>query len=122
MRRTSKASPTGARHPVSVKIDARQTDFDAALDHVTAADAVVFGSPTYMGTVSAPMKAFMDASVKPWSGQAWRDKIAAGFTVSGSPSGDKFNTLMTLAVFAAQHGMVWVGTGMLPPSGSDTDA
>lgn len=82
--------------------------FDAILDAVGAADAVIFGSPTYMGTVSAPFKAFMDASVKAWFAQGWRDKLAAGFTNSGTPSGDKLNALTTLAIFASQHGMLWV--------------
>ena len=83
-------------------------NFDAILDALASADAIVFGSPTYMGTVSAPFKAFMDASVKIWFVQGWRDKLAAGFTNSGAPSGDKLNTLTTLAVFAAQHGMPWI--------------
>jgi len=72
-------------------------------------DAMIFGSPTYMGSVSAPFKAFMDASAKIWFAKGWKDKIAAGFTNSHSLSGDKLNTLIQLAVFAAQHGMIWVG-------------
>ena len=78
------------------------------------ADTIVFGSPTYMGNVSAAFKQFMDDSGKPWLAQQWKDKLAAGFTNSGSPSGDKLNTLQTLSVFAAQHGMMWISTGMLP--------
>jgi multimeric flavodoxin WrbA len=74
-----------------------------------ASDAIIFGSPTYMGTVSGPFKSFMDASAKTWFEQKWKDKLAAGFTNSGGLSGDKLNTLQTLAVFAAQHGMLWVG-------------
>jgi multimeric flavodoxin WrbA len=74
-----------------------------------ASDAIIFGTPTYMGSVSAPFKAFMDASAKTWFEQKWKDKLAAGFTNSGGLSGDKLNTLQTLAVFAAQHGMLWVG-------------
>ncbi len=84
------------------------------------ADAIVFGSPTYMGSVSAPFKAFMDASSKSWAGQKWKDKIAAGFTNSASQSGDKLNTLIQLAVFAAQHGMHWVNLGLLPGNNSST--
>lgn len=91
-------------------------DFDAALQAVGAADAVVFGSPTYMGDVSAAFKAFAEASAKPWSVQAWKDKLAAGFTVSHSWSGDKLQTLQSLAVLAAQHGMVWIGAGEPPPA------
>lgn len=105
-----------------VTIASGQTDFDQAFATIEAADAVVFGSPTYMGTVSAPFKAFMDASVKPYFVQAWRDKLAAGFTNSGSPSGDKLNTLTTLAVFAAQHVMLWVGAAVPPGNNDDESA
>jgi multimeric flavodoxin WrbA len=82
---------------------------------LAAADAIVFGCPTYMGSVSAQFKTFMDATGAIWALQGWRDKLAAGFTHSAAPSGDKLGTLMQLAVFAAQHGMVWVGLG-LPPT------
>ncbi|MEL6329101.1 MAG: flavodoxin family protein [Planctomycetota bacterium] len=77
-----------------------------------AADAIVFGTPTYMGTVSAEFKRFMDASSGAWFDQRWANKLAAGFTTSGSPSGDKLNVLTTLAVFAGQHSMLWVPTGV----------
>lgn len=79
-----------------------------------ASDAIVFGSPTYMGSASAQFKAFMDASSKVWYSQDWKDKVAAGFTTSASQSGDKLNTLTQLAVFAAQHSMIWVGLGLMP--------
>jgi NAD(P)H dehydrogenase (quinone) len=81
---------------------------------LAAADAIIFGTPTYMGSASAGMKQFMDASSKVWVAQTWKNKIAAGFTNSASWSGDKLSTLSQLAVFAAQHGMVWIGTGMMP--------
>ena len=67
-----------------------------------------------MGSASAQFKAFMDASSKPWYSQHWKNKIAAGFTNSASQSGDKLNTLVQLAIFAAQHGMIWVGLDLMP--------
>lgn len=82
---------------------------------LAGADAIVFGCPTYMGSASAQFKAFMDSTSVVWALQSWRDKLAAGFTHSAAPSGDKLGTLTQLAVFAAQHGMVWVGLG-LPPT------
>jgi multimeric flavodoxin WrbA len=87
------------------------------VDHTAllAADAIVFGCPTYMGSASAAFKAFMDGTSAIWALQAWRDKLAAAFTHSAAPSGDKLGTLTQLAVFAAQHGMIWVGLG-LPPT------
>jgi NAD(P)H dehydrogenase (quinone) len=79
-----------------------------------AADAIVFGAPTYMGGPSAQFKLFADASAKAWFSGLWRDKVAGGFTCSLSMSGDKLNTLTYLATLAMQHGMVWVGTGTMP--------
>jgi NAD(P)H dehydrogenase (quinone) len=79
-----------------------------------AADAIIFGCPTYMGGPSAPFKAFIDAASKVWLQQKWKNKIAAGFTNSGSLSGDKLNTLVSLFINAIQHSMVWVGLGELP--------
>jgi multimeric flavodoxin WrbA len=84
----------------------------AALD---AADAVIFGAPTYFGSVSAEMKRFFESTVDRWAdGPRWKDKLAAGFTNSKTMSGDKLNTLFDLAVFAAQHGMIWVGLDLYP--------
>lgn len=79
-----------------------------------AADAIVFGAPTYMGGPSAQFKTFADASAKAWFSGLWRDKVAGGFTCSLSMSGDKLSTLTYLATLAMQHGMVWVGTGTMP--------
>ncbi len=82
-------------------------------DALHRADALVFGCPTYMGTVSAGFKRFMDCSGNIWGEQRWRDKLAAGFTVAGGLSGDKLNTLVAMSVFAAQHSMVWVSQGIM---------
>lgn len=79
-----------------------------------AADAIVFGCPTYMGSGSAALKAFMEESIPRFLEQRWRDKLAAGFTNSAGMSGDKLLTLQQLAGFAAQHGMLWLTLGQLP--------
>ena len=65
----------------------------AALD---AADTIVMGSPTYMGSVSAAFKGFMDESAGIWEARGWVDKLGAGFTVAGHAAGDKLATLMQL--------------------------
>ena len=78
------------------------------------ADAIIFGAPTYMAGASAPFKAFLDATSSRWAEQRWKDKLAAGFTNSAGYNGDKLNTLQQFALFAMQHGMVWVGLGLLP--------
>ena len=46
--------------------------------------------------------------------QAWKDKLAAGFTNSGGLNGDKLATLDTLFHLAMQHSMLWVSQGLMP--------
>ena len=101
---------------VLLKIESPSQDFDPLLDEIGRSDAVIFGSPTYMGDVSGPFKMFADATSKAWFTEAWKDKLAAGFTVSHSFSGDKLHTLQSLSVLAAQHGMVWIGQGEAAPA------
>jgi NAD(P)H dehydrogenase (quinone) len=78
------------------------------------ADAIILGAPTYMAGPSAAFKAFLDATSGRWAEQRWKDKLAAGFTNSAGMNGDKLATLQQLALFAMQHGMVWIGLGLLP--------
>jgi NAD(P)H dehydrogenase (quinone) len=88
------------------------------LASLTSADAIVFGSPTYMGGVAAQFKAFIDAASGIWYQQGWKDKLTGGFTHSSSLSGDKQGTLLYLAINAAQHSTIWVGAGEMPqPNG-----
>lgn len=53
-----------------------------------------------------------------WRELKWRNKIAAGFTNSGAQSGDKLNTLISMALFAAQHAMIWVGLDLFAGNSS----
>ena len=87
---------------------------DAAWDELAAADALIFGAPTYMGGPSAQFKQFADATSKAWFTQKWKDKIAAGFTNSATMNGDKFSTIQYFVTLAMQHSMIWTGTGLMP--------
>lgn len=87
---------------------------DEVFAKLDTSDAIIFGSPTYMGGPAAQFKAFADATSGRWFGGAWRDKIAAGFTVSMGPSGDKLSTLHYFFTLAMQHGMVWIGQSEMP--------
>lgn len=74
------------------------------------ADAIIFGTPTYMGGASAVFRTFVESTSQVWGdNMQWKNKIAAGFTNSGNMAGDKLHTLIDIALFAAQHGMIWVG-------------
>ena len=97
-----------------VAIDADGNLPEGGLATLGAADAIIMGSPTYMGSVSWQFKKFADASSKPWFAQQWKDKLFAGFTNSASMNGDKHSTLHYLMTLAMQHSGLWVGTGMMP--------
>ncbi|GGR11687.1 flavodoxin family protein [Streptomyces netropsis] len=99
-----------------ISVEALTDEQWAALD---SADAIIFGSPTYMGSASPAFHTFAHDSSGRWYAQTWKDKVAAGFTTSGSMSGDKVNTLQYFTVLAAQHGMHWVNLDLLPGTSED---
>ncbi|MGY3571593.1 flavodoxin family protein [Vibrio paucivorans] len=87
------------------------------LEALTECDAIIFGSPTYMGGVAAQFKAFADASSETWFYQKWASKVAAGFTSGGALNGDQSSTLQYIQTLANQHGMVWVGLDKITNTG-----
>jgi NAD(P)H dehydrogenase (quinone) len=97
-----------------IAIDADGHITEAQWEVLKNAKAIIFGSPTYMGSVSWQFKKFADASSKPWFGQQWKDKIFGGFTNSATMNGDKHSTLHYFFTLAMQHSGIWVGTGLMP--------
>lgn len=87
---------------------------NAVIDELSQCDAIVFGSPTYMGSVSAQFKTFADATSELWCDQKWSGKLAAGFTCGSAINGDQSSTLQYLITFACQHGMLWMGIDAAP--------
>ncbi|MCD2164129.1 flavodoxin family protein [Comamonas koreensis] len=83
-------------------------------DLLAAADAIIFGAPTYMGSAPWQFKKFADASSKAWFTRAWQDKVFGGFSVSASLNGDKQVTLIGMQTLASQHGGIWVSLGVPP--------
>lgn len=111
--RMAQAVAEGARAQL-LAIDAEGQLPAGGWEALDAADAIIMGSPTYMGSVSWQFKKFADASSKAWFQQKWKDKVFAGFTNSATMNGDKLSTLHYLFTLAMQHSGLWVGTGMMP--------
>ena len=101
-------------------IDAEGNLPEGGWEQLAAAKTIVFGSPTYMGSVSWQFKKFADASSKPWFTQVWKDKLAMGFTNSASMNGDKLSTLHYLFTLSQQHSMLWAGTGIMPSNAKES--
>ncbi len=97
-----------------IAIDAEGNLPEGGWETLKAADAIIMGSPTYMGSVSWQFKKFADASSKQWFSQDWKDKVFAGVTNSATMNGDKHSTLHYFFTLAMQHSGIWVGTGMMP--------
>ncbi len=113
------ASVAGAEAQlIAIDKDGNITDADWQI--LQDANAIVMGSPTYMGGAAWQFKKFADSSSKMWFTQAWKDKIAAGFTNSATINGDKFSTISYMITLAMQHGMVWIGTGLMPANKKDS--
>ena len=78
--RMAQAVAEGAQADL-IAIDAEGNLPEGAWEQLAAADAIIMGSPTYMGMVSWQFKKFADASSKRWFTRAWQDKFFAGFSV-----------------------------------------
>lgn len=105
----------GGADVTTMPIDAEGNLSEADWAKLDAAKTIVFGTPTYMGGPSWQFKKVADASGRRWMQGTWKNKIAAGFTNSGSLSGDKLSTLNQLYILSMQHGMIWVGMNEMSP-------
>ncbi|NCW89727.1 MAG: flavodoxin family protein [Rhodocyclales bacterium] len=97
-----------------VAIDTEGNLSEAQWASLDDADAIILGSPTYMGSVTWQFKKFADASSKAWFNQKWKDKVFGGFTNSATMNGDKHSTIHYFITLAMQHSGIWVGTGLMP--------
>ncbi|MCH2078640.1 MAG: flavodoxin family protein [Rhodobacteraceae bacterium] len=97
-------------------------DFEENWDVIDAADAIIFGSPTYFGSASAQFKAFLDATSARGFEARWSNKLAPSFTVSTGMSGDQLATLQQINHLALQNGTIWVGLGLAPENNTSTDS
>jgi len=112
-KRVAEAVAAGAGGEL-LAIDAEGNLADGGWEKLDAADAIIFGTPTYMGSASWQFKKFADASSKAWFTRAWQDKVFGGFSNSASFSGDKGVTMIALHTLASQHGGIWVSLGLAP--------
>lgn len=126
-RRLAEVIGEGARRVADTDVELVSVDqVDDRWARLHASDAIVFGSPTYVGSIAARFKEFIEKLAGDvWLSRAWTGKLAGGFTVSAGRSGDKLIALQQLIAAAAQMGMVWVSQPVLggnySTSGSEAD-
>lgn len=116
-KRVAEAAAEGAQAAL-IEIDAEGNIPDAAWAQLDAAHTIIFGAPTYMGSVPWQFKKFADATSKKWFVRQWQDKVFGGFTNSASLNGDKQVSLIIMQTLASQHGGIWVSLGLAPANTS----
>ncbi len=81
----------------------------ATVDDLAKADAVIFGTPTRFGNMTAQMRQFLDATGGLWAKGALVGKVASVFTSSATQHGGQESTILSFHTTLLHHGMVIVG-------------
>ncbi|SDJ70258.1 NAD(P)H:quinone oxidoreductase [Billgrantia gudaonensis] len=83
---------------------------EASPQELVEYDAVIFGSPTRFGNMSAQMRTFLDQTGGLWAKGGLRGKVASVFTSTGTGGGQE-TTITSFWNTLAHHGMVIVPLG-----------
>jgi NAD(P)H dehydrogenase (quinone) len=89
---------------------------EASADDIEWADAVLFGSPTRFGNVSAQLKQFIDGLGGLWAQGRLADKVYSGFVSSATAHGGQESTLLALYNSIHHFGGITVTPGFTDPA------
>ena len=78
-------------------------------DVLAGADALIFGTPTRYGMMTAEMRTVLDGLGELWSRDAFVGKVGSVFTSSGAQHGGQESTILTFHVSLLHLGMIIVG-------------
>ncbi|MEV0776394.1 NAD(P)H:quinone oxidoreductase [Streptomyces sp. NPDC050433] len=95
----------------AANIEATADIGEATPDDMRWADAVIFGSPTRYGNVSAQLKQFLDTLGGLWQEGRLADKVYSGFTASATLHGGQETTLLALYNTIHHFGGILVAPG-----------
>lgn len=81
-------------------------------------DAIIFGSPTRFGNMTAQMRNFLDQTGSLWVKGTLVGKIGSVFTSTGTGGGNE-STIISFVTTLMHHGMIYVGLPYACPELSD---
>ena len=81
----------------------------ATLDDLSEPDAVIFGTPTRFGNMSAQMRAFLDSTGGLWMKGSLIGKVGSVFASTATQHGGQESTILSFHTTLLHHGMVIVG-------------
>jgi len=112
-----------ASNEAVVKVRDQQKDVPiVSLDDLRAADAVIFGSPTRYGNMTAQLKQLFDSTAQLWLKGEMEGKIGAAFTSTASTHGGQETTLVTMMIPMLHLGMIIMGVPYSAPGMIHTEA
>ena len=76
---------------------------------MTNADAIIFGTPTRFGNMSAQMRNFLDQTGQMWANGTLIGKVASVFTSTATQHGGQETTITSFHSTLLHHGMIIVG-------------
>ncbi len=105
---------TAAKHGIKLDQAAPVADPKELADY----DAIIFGSPTRFGNMTAQMRNFLDQTGGLWAKGALVGKVGSVFTSTGTGGGNE-STIITFSTTLIHHGMIFVGLPYACPELAD---
>ncbi|HEX5337609.1 MAG TPA: NAD(P)H:quinone oxidoreductase [Gallionella sp.] len=107
IKRVPEIIPEDRARAIGAKLD--QAAPIATTDELAGYDAIIFGSPTRFGNMTAQMRNFLDQTGKLWMNGGLIGKVGSVFTSTGTQHGGQETTITSFHSTLLHHGMVIVG-------------
>lgn len=107
VKRVPETIPEEKARAAGVKLD--QSAPIATVDELANYDAIIFGTPTRFGNMTAQMRNFLDQTGGLWMKGSLIGKAGSVFTSSATQHGGQESTILSFHTTLLHHGMVIVG-------------
>lgn len=107
IKRVPETLPDDQALAMGVKID--QPAPIATVEELPDYDAIIFGTPTRFGDMTAQMRSFLDRTGKLWTNGRLIGKVGSVFTSSATQHGGQESTILSFYTTLLHHGMVIAG-------------
>ncbi|VVE13819.1 NAD(P)H-quinone oxidoreductase [Pandoraea aquatica] len=88
----------------------------ARVDQLAEYDAIIFGTPTRFGNMTAQMRNFLDQTGGLWAKGALAGKVGSVFASTGTQHGGQETTITSFHTTLLHHGMIIVGVPYTEPA------
>lgn len=107
VKRVPEIIPEDRARAMGIKLDQKAPV--ATTDELAGYDAIIFGTPTRFGNMTAQMRSFLDQTGKLWMEGTLIGKVASVFTSTGTQHGGQETTITSFHSTLLHHGMLISG-------------